>query len=169
MKTYEQLEINLWRSLDQARQVPLDQAVDFNRLCDELEGAIAGQEIQSQLQVAGDGLLEFFELFHQRCTLRFELIAARNAKDGPVMAANAFDRYVRQSVDVDFDRYLDPLSRKAHDYPDERASGSMVGEMDRDELLELLEESAIDSGGSGRGAGTFGRYWGMGGNDSGMA
>jgi len=63
----------------------------------------------------------------------------------PIMAANAFDRFVRQSMDVDFDQFVEPLERKDHDYPEVRELISVVEEVGKEELLDLLEpESQLE-------------------------
>jgi hypothetical protein len=61
------------------------------------------------------------------------------------MPADAFDRFVRQYMDVDFEQFIEPLERKEHDYPDSRELFSVMVEVDKQELLDLLEpESQLE-------------------------
>jgi hypothetical protein len=60
------------------------------------------------------------------------------------MEGEFYDGYVRQSMVIDFERFVvEPFERKAHVYPDERSPFSVVAEVDKAEVLAVLLEEEI--------------------------
>ena len=60
------------------------------------------------------------------------------------MADDAFDRYVRQSMVIDFDQFIEPLQslpRKAAEYA--KNSNSIAGEIDKEVLIQALEQESL--------------------------
>ena len=60
------------------------------------------------------------------------------------MADDAFDRYVRQSMVVDFDQFIEPLQslpRKATEHA--KNSNSIAGEIDKEVLIQALEQESL--------------------------
>jgi hypothetical protein len=144
MKTVEQLELQLWKTIQQAHAAP--QEADLGVLWNKLERTIFGRELKAQLEVSAEAILQLAGLVQERSKARFEELVARHSDEGPVMPADAFDRYVRQSMEVDFDQFIEPFERKEHDYPDSRALFSVVAEVNKAELLESLEDKCLVEG-----------------------
>ncbi len=143
MKTFEQLELRLWQTLQDAQAVPED--ADLDLLWNELETAIVGRDLKEQLEVSAEAILQMAGLVQERCMFRFEALVARYSDEGPAMPADAFDPYVRQSMEVDFDQFIEAIGRKEHEYPESRELYSVVAEVSKEELLESLEdESAVE-------------------------
>jgi hypothetical protein len=84
------------------------------------------------------------EVFQERSTLAFEELEATNNNEGLPMPSDAFDRYVRQSMEVDFEQFIEPLASLPRKVPDRLASvheqGSVVGELDQVTLSQALDE-----------------------------
>jgi hypothetical protein len=60
------------------------------------------------------------------------------------MADDAFDRYVRQSMMVDFDQFIEPLQSLPRKIPEQTKHGnSMVGAIDKEVLIQALEEECL--------------------------
>jgi hypothetical protein len=60
------------------------------------------------------------------------------------MADDAFDRYVRQSMVVDFDQFIEPLQSLPRKISEQRESGnSIVGEIDKEVLIQALEQESL--------------------------
>ena len=143
MKTFEQLELRLWQTLQEAQAVPED--ADLDLLWDELETAIVGRDLKEQLEVSAEAILQMAGLVQERCMFRFEALVARYSDEGPAMPADAFDPYVRQSMEVDFDQFVEAIGRKEHEYPECRELVSVVAEVSKEELLGLIEpESQVE-------------------------
>jgi len=138
----KQLELNLWEAIASASQSP-DEAnlpIVFNLL----DLALIELDTRSQLRVAGDAVEQITDLFCDRSNLCFELLQAYANHGEPVMTDHAFDRYVRQSVVVDFDQFIQPfksLSRKSSEKI--KDGDSVVGAVDKEVLLQVLEQEHL--------------------------
>ncbi|NUN67436.1 hypothetical protein HCU40_22695 (plasmid) [Pseudanabaena biceps] len=69
---------------------------------------------------------------------------SRAVKGEPIMADDAFDRYVRQSMVVDFDQFIEPLPSLPRKNPEQTKHGnSMVGAIDKEVLIQALEQESL--------------------------
>lgn len=141
MSTVEQLELQLWKTLQKARVMP--QEADLGVIWNEMECAIIDRELSVQLEVSAETILQIAGLVHERSKMQFEELVARHSDEGPVMPADAFDQYVRQSMEVDFDPFIEPFERKEHDYPDSRSLFSVVAEVSKADLLNSLGVESV--------------------------
>jgi hypothetical protein len=138
----KQLELNLWEAIASASQSP-DEA-NLPMVFNLLDLTLVELDTRSQLRVAGDAVGQITDLFCDRSNLCFEQLQARANHGEPVMSDHAFDRYVRQSVVVDFDQFIQPfesLPRK----PSEKVKDgdSVVGAVDKEVLLQVLEQEHL--------------------------
>ena len=95
-----------------------------------------------QLQVAADALLQMVEVFHLRSMEAFEELEAFTSDDGPVMGDKDFTLFVRQTVDVDFDEFIEPLVspiRKSYTFTERDEYQSQMEIVDKEILLETIE------------------------------
>lgn len=142
MKPVEQLQLPLWEVLKEATIAP-DEA-NLRELLDGLEAALSDLDTVGQLQVAAEAITQIVQVFQERSLLAFEELEATNNDEGPVMSTDAFDSYVRQTMEINFESFIEPLEslpRKMREQPmllDEQ--GSVVGELDRQALLQVLDE-----------------------------
>ncbi|MDX2239998.1 MAG: hypothetical protein NW224_04865 [Leptolyngbyaceae cyanobacterium bins.302] len=142
MRQVEQLELPLWEMLKEATIAP--DAADFTHLLNALDTALPELDTVGQLQVGAEAIAQIAQLFCDRSTLVFEDLEASNSDEGPVMHTDAFDRYVRQTMEVDLEQFIEPLASLPRQPPNRLPSlnepGSIVGELDRDALLQALDE-----------------------------
>lgn len=142
MNRTEQLELNLWASLREAAQLPEEAALpDLWQL---LDVTLADLETLEQLRVAAEAIARIAEVFQERSVRVFEELEAATSDDGPVMPTDAFDRYVRQTMQVDLEQFIEPpvsLPRKPPQRsPQEEAEEqSVVGVIDQMALLQALD------------------------------
>jgi hypothetical protein len=142
MKFFEQLELQLWQTLQDAQDKP--ESADLDVLWSEMERAIQGRELKAQLEVSAEAILQMAGVLQRRSRVFDEVVAMRSGAD-PVMPADAFDRFVRQYMDVDFEQFVEAIGRKEHEYPECRELVSVVEEVSKEELLESLEpESQLE-------------------------
>jgi hypothetical protein len=141
MKTFEQLELHLWQTLQDAQAEPVE--ANLGLLWKALENVIGGRDLKEQLEVSAEAILQIAGLVLERSRFRFEALVARYSDEGPVMPADAFDRYVRQSMEVDFDQFVEAIGRKEHDYPEVRELYSVVEEISKEEVLEGLDDEFV--------------------------
>lgn len=138
----EQLELPLWEVLKEATIAP-DEA-DLRQLLDVLDKSLSELNTVGQLQVAAEAIAQIVQVFQERSALAFEELEATNSNEGPVMPQDAFDRYVRQTMEVDFEQFVEPLASLPRK-PSERSfitdePNSIVGELDQVALLQSLDD-----------------------------
>lgn len=135
-----QLQLPLWKVLHEAAQSP--ETVELDQLWQEVEASIVDLECAGQLQVAGEAISQITAVFEARSQRAFEEILATASQDGPIMSEAAFDQYVRQTMQVEFDEYIessDRLPRKPISIS-ENESQTIVAEVEPIRLIEALHE-----------------------------
>jgi hypothetical protein len=156
MPQFEWIDLPVWEAIKVAASEP--EEADLRLLWQEVEAAIfqgkgsanVNLGCLGQLQVAGEAISQITDLFELRSQLAFESIQAVGSDDGPVMSGDAFDRYVRQSMQIDFDVYIEPLSslpRKVSEFSEREEVDQMqsiVTEIDRQVLLEAILSEPVD-------------------------
>jgi len=142
MGQIEQLELGLWEVLREAAIAPDD--ADVRQLLDVLEESLIELDTVGQLQVAAEAIAQIVQVFQERSVLTFEELEATASEEGPTMPEDAFDRYVRQTMELDFEQFIEPLESLPRKLPDrltEHLEGSsVVGELDQAALLQALDE-----------------------------
>ncbi|MBD2095105.1 hypothetical protein H6F90_08050 [Trichocoleus sp. FACHB-591] len=143
----QQLELPLWDSLRAAQIMP--EQANLGELLGQIEVAIAQAPEPEQLQVAGEALLRVAEL----CAVRAEVLITEweEAYRDPVVESGFFADVVRQTMSVDLGELMEPApphKRRAKRSPAQDVEpGSIAALVDKDVLLEWLEEWAVDAGG----------------------
>ncbi len=137
------VQLNLWSALDVAEDLP--EEADLQELWASLEVALEPLSVRSQLTLAGDAIVRLAQLVQDRAWLTITELHQLSNTEGPVMPIGAFDRFVRQSMQVNFEQFIEapPVpprqSQETHqsELPDDERS--VVAEVDRALLLEALE------------------------------
>lgn len=117
---------------------------DLQQLLSVLDESLLSLDTVGQLQVAAEAIAQIVQVFQERSALAFEELEATNSSAGPVMPEDAFDRYVRQTMELDFEQFVEPLASLPRKVPERLAAlhepGSVVGELDQVALLQALDE-----------------------------
>ena len=147
MPQFEWIDLPVWTEIKVAASEPED--ADLARLWQEVEDAIVNLGCLGRLQVAGEAISQITDLFELRSQLAFESIQAVGSDDGPMMSGDCFDRYVRQSMQIDFDVHIEPLSslpRKVSEFSEHEVDEvrSVVAEIDRKVLLATILPDPAD-------------------------
>ena len=138
----KQLELNLWEAIASASQSPYK--ANLPMVFNLLDLTLVELDTRSQLRVAGDAVGQITDLFCDRSHLCFEQLQARANLGEPVMSDHAFDRYVRQSVVVDFDQFIQSLDALPRKSPEKVRDGdSVVSAVDKEILLQVLEQEHL--------------------------
>lgn len=145
MAEVRQLELDLWTALKNASDDPI--AAEFGLVWQALDGLLPGLSMSAQLETASRAIVQVTDIFQVQAGLIFEGLDAAATMDGPTMAADAFDRYVRQSMEIDFDDYLEPVERADRAPRTVRSIDdefySQVQSIDKTTLLETLHEEIV--------------------------
>ena len=138
----KQLELDLWDVLSTARQTPED--TNLPMVFKLLDLTLVDLDTRSQLRIAGEAVCQIADLFCDRSNFLFEELHSRTANGEPIMADDAFDRYVRQSMVVDFDQFVEPLQSLPRKIPEPTKYGnSIVSEIDKEVLIQALEQESL--------------------------
>jgi len=143
----QQLELDLWQSLETASRFP--ETADLRSLCDALEQTLFDQSLAEQLAVAGDVLVQLSEVHAARADLLISRWERRHNPTEPVVnLEECVDLFV-QSLSLDMtDLFEEPALIQ---YPANRkkksstqTDGSVVGEVDKDALLNWVDQMAAE-------------------------
>ena len=138
----KQLELDLWDVLSTARQTPED--ANLPMVFKLLDLTLVDLDTRSQLRIAGEAVCQITDLFCDRSSFLFEELHSRAANGEPIMADDAFDRYVRQSMVVDFEQFIEPLPSLTRKTPEQAKNGnSIFGEIDKEVLIQALEQESL--------------------------
>ncbi|MGG6297704.1 hypothetical protein ACQ4M4_25195 [Leptolyngbya sp. AN02str] len=142
----QQLELDLWQSLEKASRFP--ETADLRSLCDALEQTLSDQSLAEQLTVVGDVLVQLSEVHAARANLLISGWERRHNPAEPVVnLENCVDLFV-QSLTLDVSDLFEepepiqyPANRKQKSSQEE---GSVVGEVDKNTLLNWVDQVAAD-------------------------
>ena len=138
----KQLELDLWDVLSTARQTPED--ANLPMVFELLDLTLVDLDTRSQLRVAGEAVCQIADLFCDRSSFLFEELHSRTANGEPIMADDAFDRYVRQAMVVDFEQFIEPLPSLPRKIPEQTKHGnSTVSAIDKEVLIQALEQESL--------------------------
>lgn len=143
----QQLELDLWQSLEAASRFP--ETADLRSLCDALEQTLSDQSLAKQLTVAGDVLVQISEVHAARADLLISGWERRHNPAEPVVnLENCLDLFV-QSLTLDVSELFEepepiqyPANRKQKSSIQEE--GSVVGEVNKNALLNWVDQVAAD-------------------------
>ncbi len=136
---------SLWQLLEVAMMAPTQ--VVLSDVWVELEGALETGDAALKLQIAGEAIAQISDVFTLRSQVAFDEIEATTAHDGPVMTLDAFDLYVRQTMQIDLEQYLEPIvplvnlpvGLLSEGEPEIGGDGSIVGEVTKASMLSVIE------------------------------
>jgi hypothetical protein len=142
---FEWINLPVWDAIKVATADPED--ADLAILWQEVDAAIVNLDCLGGLQVAGEAISKITDVFELRSQLAFESIQAIGSDDGPRMSEDAFDQYVRQTMQIDFDIYIEPLAslpRKEYQFQEDEETQPQVTEVDRQVLMEAILSEPVD-------------------------
>jgi hypothetical protein len=125
--------------------------LDLDPLWQELELRVQQRDLppMQALEVAAEGISQIVLQFTQFAELAFEELEAV-AERGVLLPADAFDQYVRQTVEIDFEQFIEPpatLTRKNRERQAIVEGNSVVGELDQAAVLQALDEQMSQESG----------------------
>lgn len=139
----KQLELDLWSTLKQAAEVP--ELAELEDLWTALEIELEHLNTLDQLRLAGDVISQITEIVAERSFLTLEEIESIYQDSGPIVEAEFFDKFVRQSMSVDFAQFVEapaPLPRihkpgGKQKFPND--GRSIVTAINKSDLLKAIE------------------------------
>lgn len=149
----QQLELSL-SSLNLAENTPEQGSI--HEMCDELESAIAhlNLPLYQKLEVAGNIVSRIAKVYDQKANQLLDSWEfARQPAVFPVIELGDLDSYIRQTMSIDVDAFLEPSSRRKaninpelNEFPDSNWSvAHMVEKSAALGLVDILELAGNDS------------------------
>jgi len=139
----KQIELDLWVTLKQAAELP--ELAELSNLWTALDTELSQLNTLDQLRIAGEAICQITDIVVERSFLTLEEIESIYQDSGPVVEADFFDKFVRQSMSVDFAQFVEapaPLPRIPNldgkqKFPND--GRSVVVAIDKNDLLNALE------------------------------
>ncbi|OUC15079.1 MAG: hypothetical protein B0A82_08860 [Alkalinema sp. CACIAM 70d] len=143
----QQLELDLWQSLEAASRFP--ETADLRSLCDTLEQTLSDHSLAEQLAVAGQVLMQLSEVYAERANLLMSGWERRHNPAEPVVNLDAcVDLFVQSlALDVsDLFEESEPVQYPTHRKQRSSAQidGSVVGAVDKEALLHWVDQLAAE-------------------------
>ena len=139
-----QLELNLWDQLQQAEAEPM--AIDFQQLCLCFDVEMERMSAKERMEQGAEAIAQLAEVLAIRAESYFESWQQRFDPTGPMLEVDDFSDLVRQSFSLDLEELIaDPEPTYRLPSENDPEGGSIVAEIDKEELLELLEDSEVGS------------------------
>ena len=135
--TYKQLELNLWGDLKTALKKP--EAADMELLWHSLEDAIALQDTDGQLLVAGDAIAQIVEVYVKRAKCILDSLEVTDSSDGPVLDEDFLSGLMRQSMSLDLSDLMEEFTFETESSP--VSLGSVVSVIDRKEAKAIARKA----------------------------
>ena len=135
------IQLSIWGQLDLATTNSV--GIDFKRLLTDVDKSIEQLPPNNRLGAAGEAIRRLGEIYADRSAMQLsEIEYLFRPEQEPVMSLDAFDRYVRQSMMVDLEQFIE-----APELPDYEREYNMtvVRERSKAEVLaEIGESEEID-------------------------
>jgi hypothetical protein len=120
-----------------------DLEINLDPLWQELETKLQGCTLApvQALEVAAAGISQIVLQFTQFADIAFEELEAV-AERSVLLPVDAFARYVRQTIEVDLERFIQPLASLPRKSSERNIleGGSVVGELNRVAVLQVLDK-----------------------------
>jgi hypothetical protein len=106
--TYKQLELDLWGGLKTALTEP--ETADMELLWHSLEDAIAHQDTNGQLLVAGDAITQIVQVYVKRANGILDSLEVSDSSEGPVLDEDFLSGLMRQSMTLDLSDLMEEFA-----------------------------------------------------------
>ncbi len=136
LSSYKQLELDLWGDLKTALTEP--ESADMELLWQGLEEAIAHQNSNEKLLVAGDAIAQIVEVYVKRAKGILDSLEVTDSNDGPVLDEDFLSGLMRQSMTLDLSDLMEEFTFETESSP--ALVGSVVSVIDRKEARAIARK-----------------------------
>jgi hypothetical protein len=135
--SYRQLELDLWGDLKTALTQP--ESANMELLWQGLDQAIAHQDSNEQLLVAGDAITQIVEVYVKRAKGILDSLEVTDSSDGPVLDQDFLSGLMRQSMTLDLSDLMEELTFEVESTP--ANVGSVISLIDRKEAKAIARKA----------------------------
>ena len=137
LPSYKQLELDLWGDLKTALTEP--ESADMKLLWYSLDQAIAHQDSNKQLLVAGDAIAQIVEVYVKRANGILDSLEATDSSDEPILDEDFLSGLMRQSMSIDLSDLMEEFNFEVESSP--ALVGSVVSVVDRKEAKAIARKA----------------------------
>ena len=138
----EQLELDLWQSLEIATKFP--QVAEFCHLCTALELELAERPVLEQLQVASNVIVQLSQIYAARVEILLSEWERRYNPTEPIVDIDRCIELFVQSQHLDVAELFEPPDTvnypQQRQIPNPEKNSSVVGQVDKSILLQHLDD-----------------------------
>ena len=138
LPSYKQLELDLWGDLKTALIAP--ESADMKLLWYSLDQAIAHQDSNKQLLVAGDAIAQIVEVYVKRANGILDSLKMNDdSGEGPVLDEDFLSGLMRQSMSLDLSDLMEEFTFESESSP--VSVGSVVSVLDRKDAKAIARKA----------------------------
>lgn len=138
-----QLELDLWEQIKQAEAAPT--AIAFSQLCLCFDQELERMSPKEKLEQGAEAIRQLADLLAMRADAYFEEFQQKFDPTGPTLNDDDFSDLIRQSFSLEMEDFIEE-PEPTYRLPNEtNFKTSLVSEISKDDLIELLEDSQVNS------------------------
>ncbi len=138
----QQLELDFEGAIALARQDPFQ--MELKGLLEQLRPSLEGLAKEEKLRLAGQRFLELAEVLEQKAEAMFSDWCDRHNDEGPIPDDDFLAGLVQETMFLDVSGIVRSPKGRRKVEPDELDIDSSVTEMDKEELLMLLDAAEVE-------------------------
>ncbi len=143
MVDVRQLELDLGDAFEDAAEMP--EEANILELWQQFEVVMDELPWREQLRMGGEVLAQLAEICEAKSEVLWDDWQDANNRDGPVMDGDWLRGLTRQTQEIDFSELVQRSSnRLATGQDDVTDDGSVVGEVDKEAVLALVDELTLE-------------------------
>ncbi len=131
---------DFWQNIEAAKEVPEQAKVSV--LVKQAEELLSQLSFEQQLRIAGTAITEIAEIYQSKSETLLEDWQQKYNPTEPDFNEDLLAGLVRQSMSLDLSELLEP-SRRQRVTPTNPEIDSVAGEVDKQKLLEVLDQEQI--------------------------
>ena len=131
---------DFWQNIEAAKEVPKQAKVSV--LVKQVEELLSQLSFEQQLRIAGTAITEIAEIYQSKSETLLEDWQQKYNPTEPDFNEELLAGLVRQSMSLDLSELLEP-SRRQRVTPTNPEIESVAGEVDKQKLLEVLDQEQI--------------------------
>ncbi len=132
---------DFWQNIEIAKEIPERAKVVV--LIEQAEELLSQLSFEQQLRIAGTAITEIAEIYQSKSETLLEDWQQKYNPTEPDFNEELLAGLVRQSMSLDLSELLEPSERRQRVAPTNPEIDSIAGEVDKQKLLEVLDQEQI--------------------------
>ena len=142
MVDVRQLELDLGDAFEDAAEMP--EEANILELWQQFEVVMDELPWREQLRMGGEVLAQLAEICEAKSEVLWDDWQDANNSDGPVVDGDWLRGLTRQTQEIDFSELVQRSNRSAGDQDEDSSTDSVVGEVDKQLVLALVDKLTLE-------------------------